>query len=118
MSALSAARLLAAGTAWRLTGLDATGRSLLSAATGPRPNDRELAGMLLTQAGDKSVPLIGDALSNGAADPSELVTILASIGTPPARAALETAAHSTRPDVVAAAREALHTLDQIRRRSD
>ncbi len=117
MSALTAARLLAAGAAWRVTGMGAPGRALVSAVTGPRADERELAGILLTRAGDRSVPLIDDALAAGA-DPSELVTILASIGTSPARAALETAARSDRPDVAVAARAALQSLDEIRRLSD
>ena len=117
MGAVSAARLLTAGSAWRLTGLGVAGRALVAAATGPDPGDRTLAGILLTRAGDRSVPLIRDALTAGA-DPADLVDILASIGTDAARAALQTAASSSRPDLAAAARRALHTLDQIRRKPD
>jgi len=114
---LSAARLLTAGSAWRLTGLAAAGRALLAAVTGPDPDDRVLAGILLTRAGGRSVPLISKALAVGT-DPVDLADILASIGTDTARAALETAAGSPRRDVAAAAGNALHTLDQIRRRPD
>lgn len=117
MGAVSAAGLLTAGSAWRLTGLGAAGRALISAVTGPDPDDRTLAGILLTRAGDRSVPLIRDALAAGT-DPADLVDILASIGTDAARAALETAAGSSRADVAAAGRRALHTLEQMRRKPD
>jgi hypothetical protein len=111
MSALSAARLLTAGSAWRLTGLTPAGRALVSAVAGPAADDRALAGILLTRAGDRSVPLISEALTTQA-DPTDLVNVLASIATPQARAALQTATLSTRPEVAAAARQALQTLDQ------
>jgi hypothetical protein len=113
MSALTAARLLAVGSAWRLTGLDTAGRALVAAVTGSDPDGQVLAGILLTRAGDRSVPLIGDALDNAAA-PGELANVLASIGTDAARTALETAAGSVHPDVAAAAGQALQTLDQLR----
>jgi hypothetical protein len=100
---MSAAALLTAGSAWRVTGLAAAGRALV--------------GILLTRAGDRSVPLIRDALAAGA-DPADLVDILGSIGTEAAQAALGTAAGSSRADVAAAARRALHTLEQMRRKPD
>jgi hypothetical protein len=117
MGALSAARLLAAGSVWRVTTVGAAGRALISAVSSPDPDDRALAGILLTRAGDRSVPLIGEALSAGA-DPSDLVNVLASIGTDAARATLENAAGSGRPDVATAAREALRSLEEQRRGSE
>ncbi len=110
---MSATKLLTAGSAWRVAGLGAAGRALVSAVTGPDPDDRVLAGILLTRAGDRSVPLIADALAAGA-NPRDLVDVLASIGTDSARAALVAATRSARPDVGPAARRALATLDQIR----
>jgi hypothetical protein len=49
VGAVSAAGLLTAGSAWRLTGLRAAGRALVSAVTGPDSDDRTLAGILLTR---------------------------------------------------------------------
>lgn len=89
----------------------------MSAVTGSDPDDRVIAGMLLTRAGDRSVPLIGEALAAGA-DPENLVDVLASIGSDAAYAGLQIAAQSTRPDLAACAARALHTLDQIRRNPD
>jgi hypothetical protein len=116
MSAVSAARLLVLGTAWRLAGVAAAGQALVSAAGGPDPDRQVLAGMLLTRAGDRSVPLLADALASSgpAADPRALVDILASIGTDQARTALRAATRSPRSTVAAAADRALHSLDQQR----
>jgi hypothetical protein len=111
MGALSAAKLLAAGSVWRLTGQGTAGRALITAVTSSRPDDRVLAGILLTRAGDRSVQLIRDALAAGL-DPTDLVNVLASIGTDTARTALQAAARSNRAGVAAAAHEALRTLDQ------
>jgi|SRR5450755_1128600 len=112
MSAMSGARLLAAGSAWRLTGLGPAGRALVSAVTSDNTNDRILAAILLTRAGDRSVRVVADALAAGAA-PSDLVDVLASIGTPTAREQLRTASSSSRPDLASAAQRALRTLDQL-----
>lgn len=113
VSAASAARWLAAGATWRLTGLNSAGRALVSAVSGPDPDGRALAGILLTRAGDRSVPLLQDALDSDA-DPTDLVNVLASIGSTSARAALVSAANSTRPEVATAAAAALRSLDQQR----
>jgi len=114
MGVASSARLLAAGSAWRLTGLDAAGRTLIGAVGHGDENDQTIAGIFLVKAGDRSVPLIGDALL---AEPSRiLVDILASIGTDDARAVLEWAANGERSEIAHAARQALQTLDEIERR--
>lgn len=113
MSALSAARLLATGATWRATGTRAAGRALVRGAATGGTDDRVLAGILLTRAGDRSVPLIRDALAT-ADVPTVLVDVLASIGTPAARAALDDAARAERADLATAARRALDALDQQR----
>jgi hypothetical protein len=97
MGAVASAKLLAAGSAWRLTGLDAAGRSLVAALAGGAENEQTLAGILLVRAGDRSVPLITEAISAGATS-AALVDVLASIGTDTARTALEgaTRAHCER----------------------
>ncbi len=115
MSAASSIRLLAAGAAWRLTGVDSAGRALVSAVAGTDPDGRTLAGILLTRAGDRSVPLIQEALTSGN-DPSELVNVLASIGSDSARAALVAATESARLKTATAATAALRVLDQQRHR--
>ncbi len=115
MSATASARLLAIGATWRLTGVNAAGRALVTAVAGDRETERTLAGMLLVQAGDRSVPVVTDAILTGpAAD--ELVNVLASIGSRNAREALARVSRAS-PSIVAqsvamAAAEALRTLDR------
>jgi hypothetical protein len=117
MGAAASAKLLAAGSAWRLTGLDAAGRSLVSALAGGAENEQTLAGILLVRAGDRSVPLITEAISAGATS-AALVDVLASIGTETARTALERATRAPPPEVAAAAEQALRTLDEIGRQQE
>ena len=115
------ARLLAIGATWRLTGIAAAGNALLTAVTTGDETDRMLAGTLLVKAGNRSVPLVTDAVLTGKGA-AELVDVLASINTADARAALERVAQ-TPPSTVApqakdAAAQALRTLDQIRRQDN
>lgn len=109
--------VLVAGLTWRYLRLPRSGRTLLAAATGPDPNRRELAGMLLTQAGDRSVPLLSAALARGQA-PEQVAQLLASNGSQAARDVLTRSAASPDPDTASAARSALDTLDRIRRAGD
>jgi hypothetical protein len=115
----ASAKLFAAGGTWRLAGVPAAGRALLTAAVTGGETERTLAGMLLVQAGDRSVALLTPAILAGETAPV-LVDILASIGTDRARDALVTVSRGSRatvtPDTRQAAVEALQTLDAIRAR--
>lgn len=116
MSAAGSARVLAVGTTWRLTGLPAAGKALVTAAAAAAETERALAGMLLVRAGDRSIPLVTEAIRTGQ-PPGALVDVLASIDTDEAAAALRRLSQAT--DVPPAARDAaadaLRTLDRIRR---
>jgi hypothetical protein len=112
MGAAASVGVLAAGATWRLAGVPAAGRALVTAATTGGENERTMAGMLLVRAGDRSVPLVTAAILDGATG-RELPDVLASIGTDRARAALVTVMREA-PEVRAAAAEALATLDAIR----
>lgn len=114
MGAAASAKLLAAGAAWRTFGAPSAGRSLVRALVSGTEDEQMLAGMLLVKAGDRSVPLLTQAISTGAASP-QVVDVLASIGTEPARAALERATRAPAADVAAAAGKALRTLGEIDR---
>ena len=117
MSAAGAARLLAAGAAWRLAGAAPAGRALVSALADGDEAERAVAGIQLTRAGDRSVPLLTGALLAGTG-PDPAADVLASIGTVEARSALRRVA--TEPGVAATSREsavrALRTLEDIDRR--
>jgi hypothetical protein len=119
MSTAGAARLLAAGVAWRLTGATPAGRALVGGLAEGDEAERAVAGIQLARAGDRSVPLLIEALYAGAA-PDLAADVLASIGTEEARRALHRVA--TEPGVHPAGREsaarALRTLDEIDRHGD
>ena len=111
MSTAGAARLLAAGAAWRFTGATPAGRALVDGLLEGDENERAVAGISLTRAGDRSVPLLAAALDEGAT-PDPVVDVLASIGTDAARNTLRRAAAAGSAAAEPAAR-ALRTLDDI-----
>jgi hypothetical protein len=121
MGAVRSARVLAAGATWRLAGLTSAGNALLDAVAHGDETERTLAGMLLVRTGDRSVPLVADAVLTGRGD-TDLVDVLASIDTAEARAALVRLAQAPPPTVSpqarSAAAEALRTLDKVRRREE
>src|SRR5690349_4327671 len=108
MSSVGAARLLAVGATWRLTGATPAGRALVGGLVHGDEAERAVAGIALTKAGDRSVPLLAAALTE-TANPRPVVDVLASIATPAARSALRRAAEAGSP----AAAQALRTLDDI-----
>jgi hypothetical protein len=118
VGAAASAKLLAVGAAWRLTGVSAAGAALVAAVTTGGETERTLAGMLLVKAGDRSVPVVTDAIMTGP-EPADLVDVLVSIGTDDARAALLRVSQAPPPAVPPATRhaaaEALRTLDEVRR---
>jgi hypothetical protein len=119
MSAAGAARLLAVGAAWRLTGAGQAGRALVDALANDDETERTVAGIQLTRAGNRSVPLLNEALLAGSA-PQLAVDVLASIATDEAKDALRRVV--TEPGADAACRDsaarALRTLDDIDRHGD
>jgi len=119
MSAGGAARLLVVGVAWRLAGAAPAGRALVDALADGDEDERTVAGIQLTRAGDRSVPLLTAALLAGGA-PELAVDVLAGIGTEEAKMALRRVV--TEPGADAACREsagrALRTLEEIDRRGD
>jgi hypothetical protein len=113
VSTAGSARLLAAGAAWRFTGAAPAGRALVGGLVEGDEDERTIAGISLTRAGDRSVPLLAAALDRGA-DPDPVVDVLAGIGTDAARSALRRAAEAGSAAAEPAAR-ALRTLDEIDR---
>ena len=121
MGAAASAKVLAIGAAWRLAGVRAAGDALVTTVSTGGESERTLAGMGLVQAGDRSVPVVTEALLAGRG-PADLVDVLVSIGTDDARAALVQVSLAPPPDVAAtirdAAAEGLRTLAEIRNRDD
>src|SRR5947199_9282623 len=93
MSAAGAARLLAAGAAWRFFGAAPAGRALVGALAADDETERTVAGMALARAGDRSAPLLTEALLAGS-PPDPLVPVLASLRTDAARSPLPRAAQA------------------------
>jgi hypothetical protein len=116
MGFTSSARVLATGAAWRVAGVAWAGRSLIDTFVHGDDDERTLAGMSLVQAGDRSVPLVLDAIASGS-DPVELIDVIGSIGTADAREALVQLTESGDRSTTNAAASALHTFDEIRRRN-
>ena len=117
MGLVASTKVLAAGAAWRLSGLGSAGRVLIDAVTAGAEDEQALAGVLLVRAGDRSVSLISTAIDGGSAA-VELVDVLASIGSDTARTALEHVAAAPARGIAASAEQALRDLDQIRRQTD
>jgi len=119
VAAIASAWLLAVGAVWLLTGAAAAGRALTRAITDGGEDERTVAGMLLVRAGDRSVPVVAEAILSGRGS-TALIDVLASIGSEAARDALvrvsRAAAPAVDPAVAAAAAEALRTLDQVQGR--
>ncbi len=114
MRVLSTTKLLAAGAMWRLFGVASAARALLDGVSSGDEEEMALAGILLVQAGDRSVTPVGQRIADRAA-PGELFDVLVSIGSGTARTELEALSATSRTDVRVAARAALAQLDEIRR---
>lgn len=71
--------VIGAGTVWRSFGLKSAGRALVRATDSDDEQMRTLGGMMLVQAGDKSVELVREASDEGQLNPI-LVEILSDIG--------------------------------------
>lgn len=93
MGTLGTAATLGTGVLWRATGSDTLAKSLVRTATTDDEDAATVAVMMLTKGGSRAVPVVRDAIADGAV---ELVTVLVGIGDETARSAL--ADLSTHPD--------------------
>ncbi len=110
MSLRSRLRVLSAGQAWRRTSLKSAGRTLVSALDSDDEDVRTMAGMMLVQAGERSVPLIEEAIAAGH-DSDLHRQVLEDIGgDDDAAQQLDELAESDSPKVAEAARRARELL--------
>lgn len=114
MGAASSVKVLATGSAWRLTGRAASGRKLVRAVNQGVENEQAIAAFFLVRAGDRAVPLIHEGLTAHGPSPA-LVEILGSIGTDTARLELQRVVSTGSPELAQAAQRALRTMDEIDR---
>lgn len=115
MSTAKALSAFATAAAWRVTRSARLGASLAGIAAGSDEDASTVAGMFLTRAGARAVPVVRDAVAAGAVD---LVGVLVSIGSDDAHQALVDLAAGARPGVAAAATEGLERLERIRRHTE
>jgi HEAT repeat protein len=104
-----AVRVLACRTLWNSTGLRSAGRALVKALGSEDETVRTMAGMSLVQTGERSEPLLEEALSRRENLPLVL-QILADIGDPDVASELERFTDDPDPETARAARSALRTL--------
>ena len=109
MQLSKAARILACRTLWSSTGLRPAGRALVKALGSEDETVRTLAGMSLVQTGERSEPLLEEALHRRESLPLVL-QILADIGDPDIAPELERFTDDPDPETARAARSALRTL--------
>ena len=109
MGVLGVARMFACKALWQGAGLNSAGYALLRALGSPEPDVRTVAGMFLVQAGQRSVPLIREALEQGRYLPIAL-TIAADIGAEELAPQIHRFTGDSDPAIARAAREALDLL--------
>jgi HEAT repeat protein len=102
--------IFVANAIWRLTGLPAAGRVLLSALGSGDETVRTLAGMFLVKAGKRSVPILEEAIERRENLPIVL-TILGDIGDRRFITELRQFSEDRDPEVARAARHALRILN-------
>ena len=102
--------LFAENAAWRATGLRPAGRALVRALNSTDENARTIAGMFLTQAGERAEPLLLEALDKRET-PALVLTILGSIGDRKVEPEIRRYVNDPDPDVAKAARDALRMLE-------
>ena len=105
------AAVLAAYAAWRMTGWYRGGRTLIEALASADETNRTVAGILLVRAGERSVPLLRDALGRGQSVPMAL-RLLGDIGARELEGQIGEYARSEDPAIARAAREALRALQR------
>lgn len=109
MKIRAAARLFASKAVWGVTGMDAAGRVLVEALASEDEDVRTIAGILLTKAGRRAEPLLGEALKDGRHVPM-VISVLGSIGDPDVVSDLRPFARSDDPEVARAARDAIQVI--------
>lgn len=111
MSVAAQATTLATGALWRVTGSRRLADTLVARAIAGGEDESSIAMMMLTQGGDRAVPVVTAAIAGGQAD---LVDVLVSIGTDAAREALTTLTELPEPTVAAEAQRGLALVDRAR----
>ena len=103
-----AAKMFAAGAAWKSAGLGVAGRTLVRGLASKDETVRNIAGILMVKAGRKSGPLLAAALKKASHEHAPmLLRILGELGDPQWDGMLERYAENNDPEIAAAARDAM-----------
>lgn len=109
MGVFGVARLFACKALWQGAGVNSAGYALLKALGSAEADVRTVAGMFLVQAGQRSTPLIRQAIAQGQYLPMAL-TIAADIGAEELVPQIRHFTTDSDPAIARAAREALELL--------
>lgn len=103
-------RVFASQAIWRITGSDSSGRSLVRALDSDDETTRTVAGMFLTQAGERAEPLLLDALHISSHVPT-VITVLGSIGDPNLVSQLQPFTTNEDHSIASAAKRAIRVIE-------
>lgn len=109
MRVLGVAKLFMTFGIWRLTRIEALGRTVVKTLVSPDETIRTVAGMLLVKAGKLAEPPLKEALAKRESLPTVLV-ILGDIGDKRTEPDIRNFSADRDPDVAQAARDALRTM--------
>lgn len=110
MNYLEVTRVVASQAAWRITGLDVLGRSLVRALDSEDETCRTIAGMCLTRAGERAEHLLLEALPQ-CNDVALVISVLGGIGDPKLVSYLQPFRKSSDQAVSEAAAEAIRVIE-------
>jgi HEAT repeat protein len=117
ISVFRATKLLAASTAWRLTGAEHAGRLLVDGLGAPDARTRAIAGILLARGGERAVPLIRKAIEQQKNLPQALL-MAGGIGAKALEPELRRFMNHPDPNVARAASEGLRILAEPKKNGE
>lgn len=112
MNTAKVAQLFVSKAVWNVTGLDVAGRTLIHALDSKDEDIRTIAGMFLVQTGQRSEPLLKEALHKGQHLPM-VIHVLGSIGDPGVESELRPFTEDSDPEIVRAAQDAIRAIDFV-----
>lgn len=110
MQVANAVRLFALKGLWTVTRLPVFGRPLVRALGSTDPNIRNIAGILIVRAGQRSVPLLTQALASGE-NPEMVLRVLGDVAGPELKSSILKFIQDPDVHVADAARDAIKNID-------
>ena len=110
MNIAKVAQLFVSKAVWSVAGFDMAGRALIHALDSEDEDIRTIAGMFLVQTGQRSEPLLEEALHKGQYLPM-VINVLGSIGDPRIVSELRPFTEDSDPEIARAAQDAIRAID-------